>query len=217
MPKRRQGRKRRRSFKRAKGPSYRETREVKFIDNTTANGFAPASLSGTIWADTIVGILGGTLQNQRIGRKVHVTGIGMSIFISLDETVNAIKTTDQMRIVCYQDKQSNGNAAVPIELYRNQLGPITTIVSYRNLEFVERFRILSDKTYSLQSAASDAGTYARDSLIDRIWIPANIPVIYSGTGMDILDVQTNNIGIIVYSSNVAATMTIQTRVRYTDM
>jgi len=196
-------------------PNYGPKKEVKFYDETNTNGFAPANLAGTIWSSSLVNIPEGTEPSQRIGRKVHITGIGLSYFMILGATAVAADTSDNLRIILYQDRQANGAAAIPGVI----IEPPVTLLAYRNLIQQNRFKILSDKTYALNmttgtGVTNDFGSWSK---VERVFVRVNEPVHFSNSTGNDAAIASVNFGILVISSNAAATMTIQSRVRYMDM
>lgn len=227
MPRKRSTKKesRRRSFKRMRSNSFVNARvrnfkelgkEVKFYDETNTNGFAAFSTSGTILSNSLNNIPNGIDLSQRIGRKITVVGLGLTYTMEMPVTAVAADTVDNLRIIVYLDKQANGAAAGPADILQ---GPVT-IGSYRNLTNVNRFRVLSDEIFHLQCKAGAAAAptvFGVEGIVRKVWMDLNVPIQFSGLIGSEADIRSNNLGILVVSSNFQATMQCNSRLRFTDM
>lgn len=219
MPKRRRNFRRKGKFRRRRRNNFSNpaNREIKFYDETNLNANQPASAGGKIWSNSLINIPEGTGQSERIGRKINVVGVGMTMEFVLPVTTFGVEATDNMRVILYLDKQANGAVPIPADI----LTISVAVGSYRNLANVDRFRILYDKIHSINSGAGTGTTdtleYAARSFFRKAWVKANIPVLYSGLGGGTVDIKSNNLGILVVSSNVKCLLTIHSRVRYIDM
>lgn len=88
----------------------------------------------------------GSAVNQRVGNKVLVTNL--SGHIEMD--VNIYDLAGRWRFVLVRDKQCNGTAAVWGDVFAPLIGETlgATMQSFRNMDQVDRFDILWDKTYT---------------------------------------------------------------------
>lgn len=194
-------------------------KETKFVDEINDLSDQPVSINGNILAVSIVnGIISGTSESQRIGRRIHVTGIGLTFRMRLGPNVQASDASDHMRVMLYLDKQCNGAAATVDDILEGtDTAPI--LLSYRELENVNRFRILHDKTYSLHSNAateSTLGGFGRFEVVRKVWVNVDYPVEYTGPGPAITAIRSNNFGILVITLNGISNIKCSSRVRYTD-
>ncbi len=69
--------------------------------------------------------------------------------VEINDTFDA--TWDNVRIILYIDKQTNGVTATGTEIMESPLN--SAILGFRNIENTARFQILADKTYNLRTEA----------------------------------------------------------------
>ncbi len=155
---------------------------------------------------TIVDIVQGTGETNRIGRKCTITNIHIKMHIEhrpLNGTTTAevANFTDcLLRVVVFLDRQCNGAAATGLNLLQTDV-----LTSFRSLANVKRFKFLYDKTWSFNTQAMAAGTVADTRIIDKTYfkkisLKCFIPIEYSGTTGAITEIRSNNIGIAVWSA-----------------
>lgn len=190
--------------------------EVKFYDELNINGNNPAANDGTIWSGSLVNIIEGTSPSERIGRKITVTGVGLKIVLNLPQAATAAAAFDGVRIILYHDKQANGATATAAQLLDST--PSVSIVSYRNLSNINRFRFLYDKKFVITAQNSGGSVYVagQTQKLINVWANLNVPVEYSGSTGNISEIRSHNFGILVIADNSQATLVINSRVRYTD-
>lgn len=191
--------------------------ELKFYDELNINFSSAPETTGTIWSSSLINIVQGTGESQRIGRKVTVSGIGLHWTANLQVQSEAQFASDTYRVILYQDKQTNGTAAVPSDLLE---APVS-ILSFRNLANSNRFRILYDKNFEINAKTggetASVFTTGQITAIPKMWVATNVACEFSGTTGNISEIRSNNFGILVLSTNQRVTLFIQSRVRYTDM
>ncbi len=216
MPNKGKNKRRRKNNKRMELP-----REEKFFDQTFFNAFTPALNSGTIYAASILDIEEGTRPSQRVGRKIHVTGIGLKMFSDIPSDNDPVSAADVLRVVVYQDKQCNGLVANINDIYAEiDPGSSTSILSFRNLLHVNRFKILQDKLYHIEAkGAISAGATPifQPAMLWNEWMNVSMPILYEGALADIANITENNVGILVFAGRQSANLTISVRVRYLDI
>lgn len=217
-------------------------KELKFYDNlVTYNGTIGANgdKTGTIIKDSLLNIQQGTQPSQRIGRKIFVKRLQMRGTITLRQMDEAGGTSDQQglrgRLIVYCDKQTNGSIANPNDILQDSSAagnatvpyPVTTD-NYRNMEYIDRFRIIHDKTYTLNRlnmgilAATPEEQYGTPLVKSfNVGKNMNLEVVYKEVTGTIDSLQSTNIGV-MWISDEALTGTdqiivkFQFRVRYTD-
>lgn len=225
MPRNRRYRKRQRKRERPYGrrPRRYPPRETKFLDLLSVNALNPPSKFGTIYASTIVTVNEGTEKDQRIGRKIHLTGMGFKLTGRIPTGTTDNKSSDEIRVVIYQDKQANGLPAIVSDIYADVVPPTSPeFVSFRNLTKVNRFKILYDRVHHIQSkgsASAVAGviTHADASMAVQWWTDLDFNVLFSGVTGNMANITENNIGILMFSVTEATSISIHTRIRYLDM
>jgi len=209
--------------------------ELKYRDMPIQTGPIP---DAGLTADSLNHIVQGTEANQRIGRKVVVKYIGLKGRIQFtSDLVTPGSGCVRIRIIVYLDKQANGaKALVGDILADNPLGggsETFRVDSFRSLENINRFTVLSDKTHYLQIPSIQfntvGGVGSADPTEERIVKPMknvkinlggkSIPIEFSGMNGTIGDVRSNNIGIVFISDTVGtnrAQFVGTTRIRYSD-
>ena len=99
--------------------------EIKFFDSSFPQSFVPAGPASLIDSTLVAEITNGTGPQSRIGRKIKVVKIDFSA--TLTANGGTITTnTEAIRFDIWLDKQSNGIAPGPAELYTALAGPLGT-------------------------------------------------------------------------------------------
>jgi len=194
-------------------------KEYKFLD-TTVNQSSISS-SGTIAKASLVEIQQGQNESERIGRKVLLKYIECRYIILLPARVgvNPVPNGDIIRTIVYLDKQCNGAAAAVADIMEQQqengLYNLTNVPG--------RFEILLDRTepinYNTISKTSAGDFYSTGELYSYYkWsMDLLLPVLYnSPSTMSIADLASNNIGVLLISTDNNAQWTGFFRVRFSD-
>ncbi len=187
--------------------------ELKFFDV----GIAPTTLNltGNIFKDSINEIVQGVTETERIGRKCTIRNIAMRISLELPAQSNtALPVNDTVRVILYLDRQCNGAAATVLNIVET-----SDFQSYRNLSNTGRFRILSDREYTLNPIAAHGADATAEwgpvRINDTVYVKGNIPLEFSGVTGLIGTIRSNNIGIMTLSKlGTITTLEVQTRVRF---
>ncbi len=192
-------------------------RELKFFDGTRA--IASATEAGVIYDDSLNHIVQGVAEQQRIGRKVTITKLSMRGLVKLPAQANGDDAFNRIRIIIYQDKQTNGATAAVTDLLDT-----ADIDSFRNLENSGRFNFFYDKTITFMPPNAYFDSVAAQRRVNEIgknWRfnkDCNIPVIFNSTTGAITEMPTNNIGIMAICgtfATVAPQFQYKWRVRFT--
>lgn len=200
-------------FKRAWTPPI--PLELKFHDRQIT--VSPAQAFGTVH-DTIVNINEGSDQVTRNGRTIQVKSVHVKLHIWLpeQEETDLAKTADTFRVILFIDKQCNGATATVLNLLH-----VTSFLSFRNLTGGSRFRVLWDKSITLNAqAAAGGGGVASNQESGRVGMylsfdkDLGLPIEYNGLGITVAQLQTNNIGLLFISSRGLMEATVRTRVRF---
>ncbi len=191
--------------------------ELKFLD--TAKAATTTSATGTIFSPSLNVIVQDTGESERVGRKVVIQAIHMEGIVKIPTTATAADTSDYVRIIVYQDKQTNGAAATVTNILET-----ATVLSFNNLANKSRFQTLMDHRVSVNcSAGSGRGTTDTlsygESQENFSWHKkCNIAVEYDNTVATgaIESQRSNNIGVLVISGEARASVAYNVRIRYTD-
>lgn len=213
---RRQPKKRYRA--RRKMPLRRLTNpELKFFDvdvNVAAGSLVAA---GAIHVSANL-IPQGVTEITRVGRKCVIKKIGWRWSIVKPSTANLSLGHEVVRMICYQDKQTNGATAAVTGILES-----ANYQSFRNLTNTGRFNILYDRTYDLnQQAGSGDGTTndgASTVLSGQWYKDCNIPLEFSAGAGAITELSTNNIGFLFISldgDTTSVSLDSKVRIRYSD-
>jgi len=158
----------------------------------------------------------GTDDNERVGRKVIVRGVGFRGRIQSDGTT---PLPDRMRIILYVDKQANKAIAAATDILDTTIA--SAIDAYRELANVGRFRILYDETHDLNMPNGSATVTVR-AVRKTVthWSNVNIPLEYSGNTGTVADLNSNNLGMLFITQLDTATPAADfdgiARIRYID-
>ncbi len=170
--------------------------------------FATSTSTQTPIANTgsIVGIVQGTGENQRIGRKCTITNIHIRLCyekttIATATLTAAVASHDSVRCIVFWDKQCNGAQAQPLEILETD-----AYNAFRNMANLQRFVILYDSLFAFNTGAIAAGDgTSNDSqnihrdLIKRVNIKCFIPIEFDSTTGALTEIRSNNIGILFWS------------------
>lgn len=187
--------------------------ELKFFDTNKAST-ATAS-AGTIFDDSLCHVPAGTGESERIGRKITIKSINLHTEALLISTASSSNCDDGVRMILYWDKQCNGATATVTDILET-----ATYRSFNNLSNKNRFRILKDVfiDVSCQAGAGNGTTnqFATVGKTRNFYIKCNIPVEFSSTTGAIAEIRSNNIGVLVISSNGLMEFAYTARIRFTD-
>lgn len=210
-----------RAGKRARFPQRRGRRaiqngELKFHDVDLDD--ALVATGGTV-TPTVNIIVQGIAENQRIGRKVTIRKIQWKYDIDLPAQSNAADITqgDIVRVIMYIDKQTNGATATVTNILES-----ADYQAYRNLTNVGRFRIVLDKTHSINRRVAftdGTNTASTPEVVTgtfTLFTNSTIPIEYSGVNGTIDEISTNNIGVLLISREGTAGFESKIRLRYSD-
>lgn len=194
---------------------FRRSGELKYSDGQLDRAAIP--IAGLVTASMMI-ITEGTGPRERIGRKVTIKQIQWRwnlILPSRDKQTNA-SAGDIVRLIIFQDKQTNGAAAVTGDLLTN-----ASYLSFKNLENSSRFDFLYDTTVDLNyltlaSETSDTVSQSAVNVSHNFYKTCKIPIEYDGVSGAIDTVRSNNIGVLMISANGIANMASEVRIRYSD-
>lgn len=132
----------------------------------------------------------------------------------------AYPQSDVARILIVQDKQSNGATADFSDIFAWDGSGAQTIDwrAFRNMENIDRFNILMDKTIRVQNQNFPNGTGSAAACI----VPFNfyrkcfIPVEMQGTTAAVANVKTNNVNVYIVGSQGYALVNGIARIRFSD-
>ncbi len=203
-------------LQRKKGRKAMANGELKFHDLDIND--ASVTQNGTIVEDSVLTIAQGTTESQRIGRKVIVKAIHWRWNLLLSVASNSANVDETIRLILYQDKQTNGATAAITDILESD-----NFQSFNQLANKSRFRTLMDRTYTLnaQVGAGDGttNTFGNFQVNDSIFLNMNIPIEYdnSVTTGAIGSMRSNNVGVLILSKDGAlVVMDSKMRVRFAD-
>lgn len=206
--------------KRRKTPSkrvYEARGEWKFHDISMVDSVVSATAS--IVEDSCCAIAQGITESQRIGRKCTLKSINFRYQVNLPEKndVASANAGDNVRVILYQDRQCNGAAIATTDLLESG----TNYQSFNNLANSGRFRVLMDRTHTInyQTMTADALNnfeHARVVSSHSWYKSCSIPIEFSSTTGAISEITCNNIGVLVVSSDGVAEFIGNMRVRFSD-
>lgn len=190
--------------------------EMKFLDTVEAP--TAVGTAGVVAQQSLNIVPQDDTQSGRIGRKIVVKRLQLRGQILLPATTTAANTADRMRILVIQDCQANGSSPSIGTLMAS-----SDINSYLDLANSSRYRVLSDKMYTLVATAAGAptGTPSFGAVLKSftIYKKVNIPIEYDSSASTgaITTIRSNNIAVVAFTQNNLATLGFTARIRYTDM
>jgi len=192
--------------------------EKKFLDNDLIDAIISSASAGVIASLNV--LPQGIGAQERIGRKVTITKLKIRyrLFLNTQQNATTLASDDTVRVIIYIDKQANGATALGSDILRDN----TDYHSYRLLSNVGRFVILQDRTDTLHFSSTGYDTVstqfnqAGGNLYFKFNKTMNLPIEFSGVTGAITEIQSNNIGMLLISSNGLAGMNGKSRIRYAD-
>lgn len=194
--------------------------ELKFHDLDIDD--ATIAAGGTIAQASCNIIAQGTTESTRIGRKCTIRNIGWRYQIRLKEVNDASDPTtgDAVRVILYQDKQTNGATAAVTDILET-----ADYQSFNQLANKGRFRVLMDRTHDINYATLASHGFAADTfdqadvnMSDTFFKAVNIPIEYDNSATDgsIGTQRTNNIGVLLLARVGEAVFDSKMRLRFSD-
>lgn len=184
--------------------------EHKALDTSAFNG--ACDLTGSI--TLINGIAAGSDFNQRIGRKITIKTVQIRGHL-LHQTATASNTL--ARVLVVYDSQPNGTTPSSTDILTSGSSQ-----SFMNLNNRDRFRVISDSTFSLGDrniTATQAVQGSPSTALINVYKRVDLPVIFDGVTGGIGDIQTGAIWVLCVgdqAANNAYNAAIACRVRYVD-
>jgi len=205
--------------------------EKKFLDTVVA----PTDMLGT--AGTMTTSIGpnnaqagahfllvpqGTTEVTRIGNKICMTNFNWKGHIYLDPVAGTGTGSGGaiVRYIFFIDKQANGAQATAANLLSSTSARLTE--SFRELDEVERFIILKDKTVALSPKMwNPTATAAYGEVIVPFkcsW-KGELPVHYSSTTGALTELRSENLSLLIFSDGADGRCSFKGmgRVKFTDM
>lgn len=183
--------------------------EKKYFDTTVAAAAVP---NGGSIKDSLNLIPQGTTDVTRIANKVTLRNINLHMSFSLPTQAIAAPLGDKVRVILYMDQQANGATAAVTDILKT-----ATIDSFRNMDQVERFVILKDKTFDINIKSQDAAAGSAVTVKGlNISKKCGYNLHFSSTTGAITELRSNNIGLLMISFLATAQVQYIARVKFTD-
>lgn len=183
--------------------------ELKFLDTGSSTLFTTA---GAVNPNFVV-IPQGVGESERIGRKVTIKSIYLKgVIVHNPVTVNSAANT--CRIMIIQDKQANGAVFAVTDVLET-----ASYLAHRKLENINRFKILKDTTFSINSNSSDGSAPGEAQRPFTYYTRCNIPIEYDTTASTgaIATQRSNSIALLMIAdTGTVTTFSYNCRVRYSD-
>lgn len=123
---------------------------------------------------------------------------------------------DSLRVILFVDHQCNGATAAVLDIL-----DVATIHEFRNLVNVGRFDILLDKTHVInyRTLASDAtAKYDQGFVLEeyKFYKKVSIPIEFNAQAGAITEISSNNVGVLLISTNGLCGFASKFRIRFSD-
>lgn len=190
--------------------------EIKFFDSSFPQSFIPAGPASLIDSTMVAEIINGTGPQSRIGRKIKVVKVDFSATLTANGGT-LTTNTEAIRFDIWLDKQCNGAAPGPTDLYTALAGPLGTC-QMPNLFNERRFVRLYTHTHQFNSQNATAlGVPCDIGYKFEGSITPNCVIEYDATAGAITDLTSNNL-FTCWSCDRGAGLTTSlfTRVHFTD-
>ncbi len=200
--------------------------ELKFADTNFAPENVPNTIAGSeadppgVGAQTTPGQLSGVAQgdgeSQRDGRKIVLKSLHIRGAVSNQSFAGStLQGTALVRVAIILDTQTNGAQLSAEDVF---LSTANVEFSFRNLRFINRFKILKQRLFIVEpkSAAGDgtANDVAAAKTTFNWFLRLNIPVMYDGTTANIASVVDNSLHVICFSDSTFNDIKYASRIRF---
>ncbi len=197
-----------------RGRKAAEGEELKFHDVDYDDGVVAAGAVVNT-AGSLTLITQGVTESTRVGRKCTLKSIGCRYDFTLPQIVdNSPGFGDVMRLIVYQDKQTNKAIAVNTDILET-----ADYQSFNNLSNKGRFVILCDRTvnlnYTAGGADATANSYAGGAESGTFFKDVNIPLEFNASAGAVADLNTNNVNVMICSKNGVGGFASKWRFRFT--
>ncbi len=186
--------------------------EQKFIDHTLVS--QTIASAGNI-IELIPDIATGTGESNRIGRYIKVIKYGVRYDLYLASHTDKTLTQDTIRLIYFIDSQTNGAVPTVVDVLE-----AANYQSFNNLANRSRFRIMKDKTYSLNTPAGGGNGTTEDwagfSKHGTCWLKLGMAMEYDSTTGAITERKTNNLYCLTISCCGRTNIQWRSRTRFTD-
>lgn len=205
--------------------------EVKFTDVSRERAVLASGTMTGLEADPstklcLNSLTAGPGESQRIGRKIHMLSIQLAGVI--DTTIMSLSTmplNNTYFVALVLDTQTNGAQLASELVFKNNSGVVNTCTApFRNLKYVDRFKVLWSKQLKRNPAGSTqhiasgsdfdtAGTITPFKMNMRL----NIDVLYDDTTGNVSAITDNSLHIIACTNSelLAPFIRYNCRIRYT--
>lgn len=162
--------------------------ERKCLESSTASTANQPTTAGIF--QLLNGLAEGTGIDQRIGRRVQIKSISVRMWIYSPVTITE---TVHFRALLVQDRQCNGALPIIADIFALASVPD---YSYYNLDNRERFRVITDRKFHIQS---EDGIHQSHQMLT---MSSKMPVetTYNDTGSGITDIATNSIFLLLIAN-----------------
>lgn len=187
--------------------------EMKFLDTVVTD----AVIAAGITINQITVVPEGNGESERVGRKICVKKISVIYCLKLISSTAQGSTSDCVRVMLIQDKQTNGALFAATDLIDTD-----AFISFNNLANSGRFKTLFKRDYALKAgggvATGAAFAFSEDSKTFRKTFKVTVPIEYDNTATDgtVSTVRSNNLYWVTQSSDGVSIGVGTVRIRYSD-
>ena len=199
--------------------------ERKYIDSFRTGIDLGSTVGGSEIDDTTMlclnGIDQGNSPTTRIGNKITLKSVEIRGICYLDTLQDQADAPDGIvvRIALVLDKQTNGAQLNAEDVYKDLAG--TDILSLRNIEYIERFKVLKEwvmhiKYMSSHDDGTNTGSHAGATEYFKCYLKLNQPVRYTTTGATVSSIMDNSLHLIAIASGADGNIDWHSRVKFVD-
>lgn len=139
--------------------------------------------------------------------------INFKFAISKDDAGTGVYNNGNVRVILFMDKQCNGATAAVTDILKT-----ASMVSFRNMDQVDRFVILKDKVYSTSNLTTNSLHTSAGAVYYSISKKCNEPVHFSSTTGAITEIRSNNFGLLYISDDATTNVALgNVRVKFIDI
>jgi len=183
--------------------------EIKFVD-TSFNIGSVGTTGATLASNLVIPV--GTGDQQRIGAKVNLKDFMITFALSNDDLGTGAVVSGNVRVVVVLDRQANGALPAWADVF-----DLASLSSFRNLDNVDRFKILKDQIINVPIRTTNALHTDQTGYWKRWYFKCNLPLHYSSTTGAVTEMKSNNIAVMYIGDNATVNFVGTVRAKYTDL
>lgn len=183
--------------------------EKKYLDSDIS---VNADMTGGVISNGLALVPQGTTDVTRVGNKIVVKNLGIHMQVYQTDQTTAAYQQGQLRLILFIDKQCNGAVAGVTDILKT-----ASILSFRNMDQVDRFIILKDKVYTSALVTTNAAHTSAASKYYKINKNVSFPMHFSSTTGAVTEIKSFNPSVLYITNSSTVRIAAASRAKFIDL